>query len=216
MRAAVLVLMVILASCVRESDSDPADAGPSKTYVGELERLGKDGQDFLVLGVGLDGFEELTLQQKKLAYYLYRAAIAGHHIFTDQNTSLCSGKLRIYLRKSFYTRKDSLRQRSKRCTTTSNTSGSIMANMELGPIPSMPPNYLTFSMLQEAARHAADRGADLALLPGESLQAKLERLEPHIFDIDFEPLQTNQKEGDDILSTSFVNLYHPEVHFTGF
>src|SRR2546428_82717 len=55
-----------------------------RSYVGELERLGKNGQDVLVLGVEAPGFEKLSLQQKRLAYFLYRAAIAGNDIFTDQ------------------------------------------------------------------------------------------------------------------------------------
>ena len=47
----------------------------------------------------------------------------------------------------------------------------------------------------------------MGLQPGETLQAKLERLRPTIFDPDFEPIQTNQKKGDDIIATSSVNLY---------
>ena len=53
--------------------------------VGELERLGKNEQDFLVLGLDAPGFEKLTLRQKVLVYYLYRAAIAGHTIADQQN-----------------------------------------------------------------------------------------------------------------------------------
>lgn len=34
--------------------------------VGELERLEKDGQDWLILGAEAEGFEKLSLEQKKL------------------------------------------------------------------------------------------------------------------------------------------------------
>ncbi len=57
----------------------------AKRMVGELERLGKNGQDFIVLGVDAPGFDQLTLKQKTLAYYLYRAAIAGHTLADQQN-----------------------------------------------------------------------------------------------------------------------------------
>jgi hypothetical protein len=53
--------------------------------LGELERLGPDGMDYLVLGVETRGFEDLTARQRVLAYYLYRAAVAGHLIFTSQS-----------------------------------------------------------------------------------------------------------------------------------
>ena len=43
--------------------------------LGELERLGPDGMDYLVLGVEARGFEDLTSSQRALAYYLYRAAV---------------------------------------------------------------------------------------------------------------------------------------------
>src|SRR2546428_13871746 len=55
-----------------------------RPYVGELERLGKNGPDVLGLGGEAPGFEKLSLQQKRLADFLYRAAIAGNYIFTDQ------------------------------------------------------------------------------------------------------------------------------------
>src|SRR6185503_4664998 len=50
----------------------------------ELERLGPDGMDYLVLGLDAPGFAELTPRRKALAYLLSRAAIAGDRIFTDQ------------------------------------------------------------------------------------------------------------------------------------
>src|SRR5262245_59985490 len=71
------------ASSGREQASSSAKSS-TRRYVGELERLGKDGQDILVLGVDATGFEMLSLRQKQLAYYLYRAAIAGNAIFTEQ------------------------------------------------------------------------------------------------------------------------------------
>ena len=57
----------------------------ARRMVGELERLGKNGEDFLVLGVDAPGFDPLSQRQKALIYYLYRAAIAGHVIADDQN-----------------------------------------------------------------------------------------------------------------------------------
>lgn len=41
--------------------------------------------DLKILRYKIPGFEDLTLQQKKLAYYLSRAAMAGRDIYWDQN-----------------------------------------------------------------------------------------------------------------------------------
>ncbi|MGI9265125.1 MAG: dipeptidyl-peptidase 3 family protein [Gammaproteobacteria bacterium] len=41
--------------------------------------------DVEVLRYRIDGFEDLTLQQKKLTYYLYEAALSGRDIIWDQN-----------------------------------------------------------------------------------------------------------------------------------
>lgn len=40
--------------------------------------------DVQVLRYRIDGFDELTLQQKQLAYYLYQAGLSGRDIFYDQ------------------------------------------------------------------------------------------------------------------------------------
>ena len=77
--AGLIVLVGVLYAGAR------AEALSDEKMIGELERLGKDGRDWLVLGVEADGFEDLSLEQRKLAYYLYRAAIAGNDIFYVQN-----------------------------------------------------------------------------------------------------------------------------------
>lgn len=40
--------------------------------------------DIQVLRYKVDGFDELSLQQKELAYYLYQAGLCGRDIFYDQ------------------------------------------------------------------------------------------------------------------------------------
>ena len=85
---AVLFGTVATAGCSRR----PAPEGEKVTEtagtvrrVGELERLGKNQQDFLVLGIDAPGFAELPARRKTLLYDLYRAAIAGHTIADQQN-----------------------------------------------------------------------------------------------------------------------------------
>ena len=57
--------------------------------------------DLQVLRYEIPGFEELTPQQKELAYYLFEAANAGRDIIYDQNNKnnlLCVKPLKPYMR----------------------------------------------------------------------------------------------------------------------
>ncbi len=213
-----LPLILLMAGCTNDQtypsrrDLGESQEGPVKTdrYVQELERLGKDGQDILVLGVNAEGFENLSLPRKKLAYYLYRAAIAANDIFTHQ-THRYAWEIKKLL-EEIYLHSDDLSLPARDAVHDYLkyiwiNHGQYGAQSHLKYVP----NFLTFEVLKGAAHHAAREGATFDLLEGESVDQKLERLRPHIFDADFEPLQTNQKDGDDILATSFVHLYHPGI-----
>lgn len=177
-----------------------------KRMVGELERLGKAGQDFIVLGVDAPGFDQLTLQRKLLAYYLYRAAIAGHTL-ADQQNHRYALEIRTLL-ETIYLSSHGMKARIRAAVLDYLkyiwiNHGPYDHNAHVKTLP----NDLTCQMLQQAAEYAQARGAKFELARGETLQAKLERLRPTIFDPNFEPVMTNQKKGDDIIATSSVNLY---------
>ena len=212
MRLRICVLMLML-QCTQTQSPDPTtptEDASDRSYVGELERLGKDGQDILVVGVDAEGFDELSLDQKRLAYFLYRAAIAGNDIFTDQahRYALEIKNLleTIHLNRSELAPQvqDAVHDYLKYLWINHGQYGA-QSHAKYSP------NHLTFEMLQAAAQQVAEGGGKIGLEPGESLDQKLARLGPHIFDLDLEPLQNNQKKGDDILATSHVNLYAPGV-----
>ena len=182
----------------------------AKRMVGELERLGKNGNDFIVLGVDAPGFDQLTLRQKQLAYYLYRAAIAGHTLVDQQNHRYAL-EIRTLL-ETIYLNAEGMDPRVKDAV--HDYLKYIWINH--GPYDhdshvKTLPNTLTFEMLVQAAGYAQSRGARFELVGGETLSAKLERLRPTIFDPNFEPIMTNQRKGDDIIATSAVNLYDPRL-----
>ncbi len=173
---------------------------------GELERLGIDGRDFIVLGVDAPGFGRLSPNQKLLAYYLYRAAIAGHTI-ADQQNHRHALEIRTML-ETIYLNSKGMSPHIKEAVI--DYLKYIWINH--GPYDhdshvKTLPNYLTYELLQQAADWAYGRGARFELDAGETHRDKLERLRHTIFDPDFEPLMTNQREGQDIIATSSVNLY---------
>ena len=69
-------------SAQKSAASQPAPAAvPEPATPAEVDRFA----DIQVLAFEVPGFDELSLQEKKLAYYLSQAALAGRDIFYDQN-----------------------------------------------------------------------------------------------------------------------------------
>ncbi len=207
------LLLMFMNSCKSNKTGETRQAPPAtetKRMVGELERLGKNGEDFLVLGVGAPGFDALARKQKILIYYLYRAAIAGHVIADDQNHRYAleiRNLLEEILRHS-----DGLDGKAR------NAVHDYLKYIWINHGPydhdshvKTLPNYLTPEILKQAVEYAQARGAKFDLQPGESLPAKLDRLRPTIFDPGFESIQTNQQKGVDIIASSSVNLYDPRL-----
>ncbi|MFQ5708696.1 MAG: hypothetical protein ACE5HO_14670, partial [bacterium] len=178
--------------------------------VGELERLGPGGRDYLVLGVDAPGFDKLTLDQKKLAYTLYRAAIAGNDLMYLQNHR---SALEIKnMLETIYLHSKGLDEVAK---------SALLDYLKYFWInhgqyqhythEKFVPNSLTPETLAKAAEVAQKNGAQFALKEGETLKDKLNRLQPFIFDKDFEPILVNQQEGVDIIAQSAVNLFDPDI-----
>ncbi|MEJ2720381.1 MAG: hypothetical protein P8181_04480 [bacterium] len=182
----------------------------SAPLIGELERLGPGGREVLVLGVGVPGFEELPLDRKIFAYYLYRAAIAGNDILYRQNHRDALDLKHLFETLYLHPR---------------GMSGDLVhgvhdylkflwthhGNYHHYTHTKFIPYLLTRRALADAVRIAAGNGALLPKRSGETIEGLLARLEPAIFDADHEPVQTNQSEGVDIVAESAVNLWDPGI-----
>lgn len=93
-----LVLAALGPACAGRKDAapteTPAAAATTPTTTSETAPTARPGEfqvqvdqfaDIRVLRYRIPGFEELPLQQKKLAYYLYEAALSGRDIIWDQS-----------------------------------------------------------------------------------------------------------------------------------
>lgn len=188
----------------------PAPAGDPAAKVGELERLGENGREVMVLGLDAPGFDKLKPSQRKYAYFLYRAAIAGHDIFYQQShrTAL---EIRNLL-EAVYEKREALDPAA---------AAGLEEYLKLVWIhhgqydhwnhTKFTPRLLTFEQLKAAAQQAKKKGADLGLAKGESLDKKLARLKPHIFDPKVDPVQVNQTPGADPVATSANGMYDPGI-----
>ena len=183
---------------------------PTKHFLGELERLGPNGRDVMVLAVEARGFEKLSERQRVLAYYLYRAAIAGNKIAYHQSHRYAHDIKTLMEQVVLHA--DGLEE-----------SLTAAAHDYLKRVwihhgqydhythTKYVPDDLNPDDLPRAVHHAVSMGANLPTHLDETVDEMLSRLQPHIFDAAFEPIQTNQSEGDDIVATSAVNYWDPDV-----
>jgi dipeptidyl-peptidase III len=168
-----------------------------------LERV----DDAAVVQVYADGFDDLPLGDKLLAWHLYRAALAGRDIYYDQR----------------YAQNLEMRETLEEILTHAGgvepqTLDEIRRYTKLFWLNTGPYNNLTArktvlrcspEAFADAARAAQAAGAVFPLRPDETLEDWLTRLGPAYFDPTVDPLVTNKTpgQGRDILRSSANNLY---------
>lgn len=161
--------------------------------------------DLQLLRYQVPGFEQLTLQQKVLVYYLQEAALWGRDILFDQN-----GRHNLRIRKlleSLYTchcekRKDEKEFQSlvvymKRVWFSSGIHHHYGCEKFE---PGFTPEYL----------HLLMEETDPSLLPlikNQTVQQLFEDLYPVLFDPTVDSKRVNQAEGEDLVVTSASNYY---------
>ena len=160
--------------------------------------------DLQVLRYRVAGFDSLTLQQKKLVYYLSEAALQGRDILFDQN-----GKYNLQIRRLLETLYVHF--------TRDRTEGPFLAlevylkrvwfsngiHHHYGCdkfVPGFSAEYLKNLILH----------TDVSLLPlesGETVEAMCDKLFPVIFHPQVMPKRVNQNDGEDLVETSAANYY---------
>jgi len=194
-----------------KSGSDPRERrrGEGARLVGELERIGPGGREVLVLGVDAPGFEELPSDRKVFAYYLARAAIAGNDILYAQNHRHALEVRRLAEEVFTHSRdvpdeiRDALHEYLKLVWVHHGYYNHYSHT-----------KFVPFSLTRDGFRAAvetASAGGASPVVAGETLSRTLSRLERTIFDPEFEPVQTNQSDGADIVATSAVNFWDPGI-----
>lgn len=160
--------------------------------------------DLQVLRYRVDGFDSLTLRQKKLVYYLSEAALQGRDILFDQN-----GKYNLQIRRLLETlyvhftgdRTEepflALEVYLKRVWFSNGIHHHYGCDKF---IPGFSAEYLKALILH----------TDISLLPlesGETVEAMCDKLFPVIFDPSVMPKRVNQNDGEDLVETSAANYY---------
>jgi dipeptidyl-peptidase III len=167
-----------------------------------LETVG----EFAVSRVYADGFEDLSKNDRALAFYLYRAALAGRDIFYDQmgrdvlEIRDLLEEVLIHPQRIDPEFRDRLLHYLK-LFWINNGNHNDRTRQKFVP-------EFTFEELSTAAAQAQRDGARIKLAFRETLSQKLERLRPALFDPNVDPLSTckSPPPGRDILTCSSVNF----------
>lgn len=174
-----------------------------------LETVG----DVAVVALPVEGFEQLSLDDKLLAYHLYQAAVAGRDIQFAQTyvhnlaiRRLCE---QVLLHPSGIDA-DTLRLVAAYLKQQYLHTGIHGARTYTKMLP---PAGLTFEKLAEAARRATQNGASLGLGPRQSPEQHVAALRWPMFDADFDRFSTTRTPppGADLLTASAVSFYAPDV-----
>lgn len=196
------LVFLLTAGCGGRRDTMPPPSRPAeRPYL--LETIG----EFAVARLYADGFEQLSPRERILAFYLSRAAIAGRDIYYDQ-----AGRSNLEVRdllEEILTHPQHLAPATLEAIHTYLklfwiNNGNHNDRTKRKFVPTFTPDDLI------AAAEAAGRsGAQIKLALGETLFAKLRRLQPAIFDPEFEPLLTCKEPppGQDLLTCSSINYY---------
>ena len=160
--------------------------------------------DLQILRYRVPGFEELTLDQKKLVYYLTEAALQGRDILFDQN-----GKYNLVIRKmleAVYTgytgdktsadfkAMEVYLKRAWFCNAIHHHYGSEKF------VPGFSPEFFKQALLSVDA-------STLPLAEGQTVEQLCDEVFPVIFDPKVMPKRVNQADGEDLILTSACNYY---------
>ncbi len=164
--------------------------------------------DLQMLRYRVDGFEDLTLRQKTLIYYLSQAALSGRDILWDQN-----GRYNLRIRQmleTVYTDFEGDRTSADFqafCVYLKRVWFSNGIHHHYGCdkfVPAFSEDFL------RRALNSVDPGK-LPLAEGQTVDALCDEIFPVIFDPNVMPKRTNQADGQDLVLTSAANYYGPGV-----
>jgi dipeptidyl-peptidase-3 len=188
----------------------------SRTTTADSEVRGSESRPYLIERVGeaavvqvyADGFSALPLREKRLAWHLYQAAIAGRDIYYDQRYAPNLAMRDVLEAVVVHGRGAADRD----------TYDAVLAYTKLFWINTGPHNNLTArkftprcdpDRFAALVRFAADAGATLPLEGDEDVESLVTRLLPLFFDKETDAVVTCKSPGAgrDILQASANNLY---------
>jgi dipeptidyl-peptidase-3 len=160
--------------------------------------------DVEILRYRVPGFEELSLQQKKLAYYLSQAAIEGRDILFDQH-----GKHNLTIRRTL----EAIYQNYAGDTAAAGYKKLVVYLKRVWFSSGIHHHYATDKLapgFSQAYFTEVVKSLDPSLLPlqdGQTVDELLAAIAPVMFDPTIDAKRVNQADGEDLIATSANNFY---------
>ena len=201
---------LLIAACIvmqlfaQQKDKPKQPKVMERKYAIEKLQMGDVGP-VRIVQLYADGFEKLSLKEKIFTYYLAQSAIAARDIAIDQRHR---NALEIRsLIEAVYTHPKGidpvLMEKIVLYTKlfwVNNSQYDNITSRKFVPL-------FSFEEFSSAVKTAVKNGASISLKQNETLDAALERLRKPMFDITFEPVQTNKTPGEDMVAGSANNNY---------
>lgn len=195
-----LIFATLLGAC----NSSNNNAKPAMTNADSITFNNNEFADLQLLQYKIDGFENLSLNEKKLAYYLYQAALSGRDMIYDQkdkNGLLIRKTLEnIYTTYSGDKKSVEWNQFQEYCGRFwfSNGNHHHYSNDKFVP-------KCSFEYFTDLINKSDAKGFDMAGFP--SLAELNNYLKPYIFDAKFEAKLVDLTKDVDNVKASSVNFY---------
>ncbi len=201
MKIAVLIFMVsILFACNKPAGEQSSAATPSiDSFEYKVDRF----EDIQILRYRVADFENLSLRQKELVYYLSQAALEGRDMLYDQNNkhNLCIRRTleAVYLHYGDKSSDEFLKLEIylKRVWMANGIHHHYSEDK-------MTPAF-SVDFFSDAVRSLDSK--TLPLQEGETVEQLILKLTPILFDSAVMPVRTNQAAGVDLIKTSANNYY---------
>lgn len=193
----------LISACT--NSGSPKNASNSKTSADSgFNVMAESFADLQLLRYQIPGWEELSLQQKTLAYYLYEAALSGRDMYYDQ-----ANKYGITLRKTV----EAIYGSYKGDKTTPDWKKFEEYAGRVWFSTGNHHHYSKDKFIPECSFEyfsALVRNSDQSQLPlaeGENVDAFLSKMKPIIFDPNFQSKMVDLRAGIDNVQASSVNFY---------
>ena len=195
---ALTFVMVILAAGCKKAEQ------PAETAAQEFQWQIDQFADLRIMRYQVPGFEDLSLAQKKLIYYLSEAALCGRDIITDQNY-----KHNLTIRRTL----DAIVEGYKGDRTDPQWEKFMVYTKRVWFSNGIHHHYATDKFIPEftpdyfASLAKGSEGVEFPLAEGQSLDDLIAFLQPIIFDPSADAKKVSQDSTKDLVTHSAVNFY---------
>lgn len=195
-----IIAMTLLSSCKQKGKEEAVETKQTEDFKFLVEQFA----DLRIMRYQVTGFEELSLQQKELVYYLSEAALCGRDIFFDQNY-----KYNLLIRNTL----DNIVENYTGDKTSKDYENFLIYTKRVWFSNGIHHHYSSEKFFPEISQEyfaelvKNSKNAKFSLMEGENIDQFIGRVSPYIFDPNVAPKKVVQDDGVDLVKSSAVNFY---------